>query len=1609
MTTRRAATTPPPNELNALLQRLGEDDPPAQRSLLQSFGRIVLARVPPEYLRTHAGPELARDVLSAFELLGRTPPRGTGVRVRPDPERLHRAVVEAVMSDRPFIVDTILELLAHEGLEIDLLLHPVLTVERDREGRVTAIEARTAEGLKVSVTTCAVRGHVDAGRAADLEGKLRACLEDVRLATDDFELMAARLEGIAGSLRRLADRLPERKEEIAEILEFLRWIRERGFLFLGCRGYDVVRLGDGQPAIAVERGSGLGILRREERSSYWEPHPLDTLSPDLRRRILEGPLLIVTKSNSESPVRRRDRMDYIGIKKLDEHGAVMGEHRFLGLFTRKASAEPAGQIPILRQKLERVLAAEGAAQRSHDYESIFAIFHSMPKEELFLVSVDELREDIAHIREAEGTGEVRLRARPDALGRGTNVLVILPARAFSEEAHRKIREELVRTFDGVVLYDHLALVEGEVSRIHFYLAAPRDRLDPVDIAELEGRIARHVVSWENRLSELLRERHRAELAHRLADRYASAFSPEYMATADPETALSDIERLEVVRASGQMQLALSPHPEAEAEASCLRIFLPRGQLILADLIATLDNLGIRVVEADAMEVAEGTSHAVTIHSFIVQGPDRRALDAERVEPLLSSALPAIRSGIAQDYPLNRLIVSALLTWQEVSALMAYSGYAFQTLAVSSRKALVDALTHHPKSARRLVEIFRAKFDPSRSGDRAKELERCTESYVESLREVESIPDDRTLRRLQNLVQATVRTNYFQSRARSRAFPFLALKFECAAVETMPRPRPAYDIYLYSVPFEGVHSRRGNVARGGIRWSNRSDDFRTEVLGLVKTQNVKNAVIVPAGAKGAFVLRNPPTDRAALREQGLTVYESFIRGLLDVTDNIVGGHVVHPPETVVYDGEDPYLVVAADKGTATFSDPANAISAEYGFWLGDAFASGGSHGYDHKKLGITARGVWECVRRHFREIGKEIERDPITVVGIGDMSGDVFGNGMLLSRTLKLAAAFDHRSVFIDPNPDPEASYRERKRLFELPGSSWEDYDRSLLSPGAGVYKRGAKEIRLSEEARTLLDITEPVVNGETLIKAVLRAPLDLLWNGGIGTYVKASWETHAEVGDAGNDSVRVDANEVRAAVVGEGGNLGFTQPARVEYSLRGGRGNTDAVDNSAGVDLSDHEVNLKILLRPLLEREVLSRADRDALLQSAVAKVTRDVLSNSHSQSRALSLELLRAHRHLGDFRDLMVHLQRRGRLDRALEALPDSEELKERGQAGQELTRPELAVLLAYAKMDLKQEIIDSTLPDEPALVSLLRDYFPETVRKRVDSETLEQHPLRRQIIATVLTNAVVDLMGATFALRVARDTGAPPSAVIRGWFAAAEIADLPELLARIRGLEAQTPTSLEYAWLLDLEASLERATRWTVDGLSQTLPIDAIVNSQRGPVQQLREKLGAVLAESQGRALGTALPAEGDGFPDPELAERIAGLRSLDELMEITRIAREVGQEPLDVAHMYHRLGEVVELPWLAQQIDLTTEEDPWARRARQTLARDLRQARRKLVLSALELARDGASVDEGLARFQEQRAEEITLMRSLILELRQAERVSLAALIVAVREISGRAGAG
>jgi glutamate dehydrogenase len=1148
-------------------------------------------------------------------------------------------------------------------------------------------------------------------------------------------------------------------------------------------------------------------------------------------------------------------------------------------------------------------------------------------------------------------------------------------------------------------------------------------------ATIEGpddmeRLVRQIVqNWSDRVAEAL-EAHRPEAeARRLAERYGRSFSGEYRAAVEPVDAARDILELEAMAAEGRgIAVRLADAERAEWAAmdeplTELRLFLRGERFVLSNFMPILENAGLRVIAMSPFEVRGADAVEGTICLFAVHDSAGNVIDLASRGELLAETILAVRAGDALSDPLNALVLGAGLAWREVDLLRSYAEYAFQSGAVPARLTLPNALRTYPEATRLLVDLFAARFDPAReqtAGARAAAVAEARKAFIRSLEQVSSLAEDRALRRLLRLVESTVRTNYYrhggaQPTHRSGGAPYISLKFACAELRDIIRSSLMYEVWVHSSRMAGVHLRGAKVARGGIRHSDRPDDFRTEVMGLVRTQSVKNAVIVPAGSKGGFITRYRHADPKAMGDEAIAQYRTYVRGLLDITDNMVDGELVPAPGVVAYDEPDIYMVVAADKGTARFSDIANGVSAEYGFWLDDAFASGGSNGYDHKKVGITARGGWECVKRHFREMGHDIQTEPFTVVGIGDMSGDVFGNGMLLSRQTKLVAAFDHRHVFVDPDPEAASSYEERKRLAGLGRSSWDDYDRSLLSKGGFVAPRGAKEVEITPEARRALGLADDVVvlDGESLIRAVLAAPVDLVWNGGIGTYIKAASETHLSVGDPSNDAVRVNASELRARVLGEGGNLGVTQRARIEYALAGGRNNTDALDNSGGVDMSDREVNLKILLTAGIAAGRLDRESRNKLLEELTPAVTELVLNDNRSQSLAVSLDEKRAAEGTDEFQQLMVGLEREGLLDRADESLPTAEVLAARRGQGESLVRPELAVLLAYSKLALKRSILENTLPDDPAAAEYLERYFPAEAVAATGPEALATHRLRREIIASQLTNDLVDLMGSTFVERVARETGRTQAEVARAWLIAARLAGARQLRERLAAAEGNIAARIIYRWLLGLARVLDRTTRWALENLPTDLPTTQVIEDYLPGLNKLRGEFGEVVAGEERELFELRVQELREFTAEPGLAQGLITLRFLDQLLEILSVARQTGVDPLRVGRAYYQASSLLQVSWLRQALAGLDAENGWDRRAAQVLTDDLGRALHSLVGGLVTATPAGEPVDAALNQLAEGPAG--TAYREALNEIQSDDGAGLAALMVAVREIQVLAAHG
>jgi glutamate dehydrogenase len=1597
--------------------------------LVASFAQLFFSTASSEFLAVRSAEELAQTAIGAFEFLNASRRDRVNVQLfNPDVDTegwyAPVTVIRTDLSERPFIVDTIREYLHSEGLAIDHYLYPVLHVERGPDGEILAVLPSSEGEARESIIHCEVPRVTDADTRARLSEGLESRLQDVVRATDDFSAMVEAVDETVELLRSTHADLPGTEAETREICTFLEWLRDGGFVFLGFRIYDVVgpdgqdgsTAADHDRGVVVRPGSGLGILRNEAESNYAVPVAMASLSGNLRKLADAGPPLIISKTNAVSPVHRGARMDYVGVKSYDAQGRVAGERRFLGLFTSTAFAEEARNIPILREKLASILEAAGAREGTHDYKEIHTIFNSLPKEELFLSDADQIGADVEVVLRSYHSHDVHVTIREDPLQRGVSLMVIMPKDRFSGDVRRQVEEAFVESLEGEVLNYHLALGSGDQARLHFFIAGSRERLSSLDPAPLEAIVGRIIRSWEDMIEEALGRVRPPDEARRLARAYSDAFSGEYQAATAPGEAVRDILEIEAMRADDRpVAISFGEEEEAEDDAgdegiTSLKLYLRGERLVLSDFMPILEHCGLRVVAVSPFEVREVGGERTLIYVFAVQDGDGQPLQVEGRGRRVANAILQARAGQATSDRLNALVLSAGLSWRQVEVLRAYASYAFQVKVVPSRLSLARALNRYPQLARLLFDLFDRRLNPEHAIDAEHEgsLKELGESFAAGLADVTDLVDDRALRMLRALVEGTVRTNYFLGGAESPArtsggVPYISFKFACREMETIARSRFLFEVWVRSPRMEGVHLRGARVARGGIRHSDRPDDFRTEVLGLATTQMVKNAVIVPAGSKGGFVTFRRFADRDVMAQEVKEQYQTLMRGMLDLTDNIVGGELVPAPGVRALDPLDPYLVVAADKGTAHLSDVANGVADDYSFWLADAFASGGSNGYDHKEFGITARGAWECVKRHFRETGKDIQAEPFTMAGIGDMSGDVFGNGVLLSRQTRLIAAFDHRHIFIDPTPDIEASYAERERLFALPRSSWADYDASVLSPGGMILPRGSKSIELTPGARIALGVPDDVdqLDGEGLIRVVLRAPVELLWSGGIGTYVKASSQSHVRVGDPSNDRVRIDATELRAKVIGEGGNLGFTQTARIEYAMAGGRINTDAIDNSGGVDLSDREVNLKILLNRGVEEGGMDLPQRNELLVEFGGSVADAVLQDNEDQSLAISLDSFRTREAPDAVRGLITWLEKTGQLDRQAAVLPSWEVLGERMEDGGGLTRPELCVLMPHAKLSYLSLILRSDLPDDPALQSYFTEYFPPRALAVCGEGQGAEHRLRREIIGSQLINRLVNLMGATFVHDLMDDTGHSAADIVRAWVVASRIASQREIVQRFRMEEERLGARVAYRWYLGLSRVLERTVRWLLANRTDEASTVDSIEHWRGGFEALAPSFPEVLTGEDRDVYDRLLGELERVGADETFAARMVSLRFLDQTLEILRISSEVDAPVDEAARAFYRVSEVLSVPWLKYSIGEAASDNRWELRASQALVADLIRAHHKITA---RLLRDGG--DAGARNLTKKilatSSRDVVRYRSLLQELRHDSSVSLAAFSVAVRDV-------
>ena len=1514
--------------------------------------------------------------------------------------------VEVTCEDMPFLVDSLAMVLTQAGLTIHLMVHPILAVRRDRGGRLVALadEAQGADRFSSeSWQHIEIDRISDPQRLRDLEQKILRTLEDVRLAVTDWHAMRQRALDIAQEIE--TNPPPTPAGEAREVAALLRWMEDRNFTFLGYREYRLHR-GRSEDQLEAIADSGLGILhaRRGERATPTK------LTGELRKHAREPELLIITKANSVSTVHRSTYLDYVAIKTFDKAGRVTGERRFLGLFTSAVYNRSPGEIPLLRHKIERAVEHFGLDPASHDGKAVMHVLETYPRDELFQTRVPDLIRIARGIVNLYERQRVRVFMRMDAFGRFYSGLIFVPRDRYNTQVRLKIEEIIRKRLRATGIESQVQLSDSALARVHMIVRVPQDKVPSIDVDELEVALADAVRTWGDRLREALLAQRGEQEGLALAERFAGAFPAAYEEDVDAATAVRDIEQLSQVL-HDQDRLAMRLESGA-GNAIHLRLFRSAAPIALSRALPILENLGCTVLSERPYRIAVPGSREIWLQDFEMQRRDGGRIDPQQVSERFTEAFVAIWTDRAENDGFNRLVVAAGLTWRRAMVLRAYCRFILQGGVAFSQSSMEAVLASNSAIAATLSAIFEAQFDPARSTRREVEVGRLQKQLAKQLDAVTSADEDRILRRFAGAIAATLRTNYFQvdpgSHDSSRPYkPYLSFKLDSRSITDLPQPRPAFEIFVYSPRVEGVHLRMGAVARGGIRWSDRREDFRTEVLGLMKAQNVKNAVIVPVGAKGGFVPKRLPANasREDTQREGVECYRTFIRGLLDLTDNIIGSKVVAPPQVVRRDGDDTYLVVAADKGTATFSDIANRIAAEYNFWLGDAFASGGSAGYDHKKMAITARGAWESVKRHFREIGVDTQTQDFTVVGIGDMAGDVFGNGMLLSRHIRLLAAFNHQHVFLDPEPDAAASFAERQRLFSLPRSSWDDYNRKVISKGGGIYPRNAKSIRLSPQAQAMLGLSNDTIAPQELIRTALRMPVDLLWNGGIGTYVKASDESHQEVGDRANDGVRVNGKELRCKVIGEGGNLGLSQRGRIEYALNGGRLNTDFIDNSGGVDCSDHEVNIKILLNSLPKQAALTTAKRDKLLVGMTDEVAALVLRDNYLQSQALSMLEARSVQDLLEHVHTIRSLELSGHLDRALEFLPSGEEIDERHKLGRGLTRPELSILLAYAKMALYVLLIDSDVPEDPYLSNELARYFPPVMQERF-GRYLRQHRLRREIIATATTNSMVNRMGATFARRTQEDTGASAATVVRAFAIAREAFDMRATWSEIEALDAKINAHTQYEMMFETTRLLRFCTYWLIHRHAGELQIEQQVTRLRTGLAKLDEALPRVLSGSDLTVFQNRRERYAKAQAPEALSKRMASLAALRCGPDLVDIADHTGLPIESVATAYFKLGTALSLDWIREQIETLGVDGHWQAVARTTLRDNIYDLQRKLCLQLLTESRrqaPAAAVETWLAK----KRAAVSHIRQTLSEMRALPAMDFATLSVALQAVRGTAG--
>jgi glutamate dehydrogenase len=1573
-------------------------------SLVETFAKALYSNMSKEDLANRNDSDLYGAALSLWNSLEQNNSDDAVIRVfnpevAKDGWQSSHTIVEIITKDMPFLVDSVRMALNRENIASHLLLHCPLKIKRSENGQISDLTNLKTEQELTSTKTVffiEIDRQTDESIIESFKTELESVLKDVSVAVADWLAIRERLISVSNEL-------PSRdsdcsKAEINETIEFLDWLARDNFTFMGYRQYDLCPV-QGDHELRPVSGTSLGLMKN---SSSESSRLLSELPEVARKEARSKNLLILTKTNSLSRVHRPAYVDYVGIKRFDEKGQVIGEDRFIGLFSSSFYNNSAADVPVLKSKINRIMQMCDFAQGTHAYKAVLNILETYPRDELVQAREAELLEVAMGVLQIQERDMCRLFVRKDVYGRFLSCMVYVPRERYNTALRRETQQLLANAFQSSEKVEFTTYFsESTLARTHYTVRVADNNIE-YNVKDIENNLVEAARTWEDKLQGALLESAGESRGNELNRKYASAFPHAYKDQVLPSAAVVDIEKLEQLDDQHKLEMLFyRPQEEANSQIVRLSLFHKDEPIHLSDVMPMLENFGLRVIGETPYAVKTNDGRVNWIMDFSMLLDSQSFTDFDKVSARFRAALTNVWNNTLENDGFNRLVLLGGLTGREASILRAYAKYMRQIGVTFSQTYIESTFDNYPNIATKIVELFTKKFTPVKPASE-KTLQKLITGIYEELENVANLDDDRIIRLYVDMINATLRTNFFQKEASAHNKSYISFKINPSCIPDMPLPLPAFEIFVYSPRVEGVHLRGGKVARGGLRWSDRREDFRTEVLGLVKAQQVKNTVIVPVGSKGGFVCKQLPSGREAFFKEGQECYKIFIRGLLDITDNIVHGEIVPPIDVVRHDEDDPYLVVAADKGTATFSDIANGIADDYNFWLGDAFASGGSIGYDHKKMGITAKGAWESVKRHFREMGIDCQTTDFTAVAIGDMAGDVFGNGMLASKHIRLQAAFNHMHIFIDPNPDSASSYVERERLFALPRSSWEDYDKSLISAGGGVFSRAAKSISLTPEMKKLVGTKKASMTPNELIKALLMMPSDLLWNGGIGTYIKHSNETSADVGDRANDALRINGSELGTKIFGEGGNLGATQLGRIEFASKGGRINTDFIDNVGGVACSDNEVNIKILLNGLVAEGDLTQKQRDELLYSMTDEVSELVLADCYRQTHTLSITKSKGPVTLKEKVRFIHALEKDGKLDRNIEFLPTDEELAERAAAGKDLTRPELSVLVSYSKMVLKESLVVDEVSENPYYRQLLVTSFPVPLRDKFNA-AMDNHPLRKEIIATKLANNIVNDMGLNFMVRMNEETGATDSEIALCYSIASAIFEMSDTWSSIAALDNKISASVQTEMLYQLRRTVRRATRWFLRHRNKAMTIEQTIEFFKPTFKDVSVNLNSYMIEEEKETISAkATELEAQGVP-ADIALRIVSLSSLFSVMDLAEVADNSNRKIDVVSNTYFKLGSSMGLHWFLDQITAQPVANHWQALARASYREELDWQQRSLsevVLNSFE--GDILDVNVLVEQWMESQSALLHRWQQMLLEFKTSQSHDFAKFSVALREL-------